>query len=84
MYCLAGVGARVEQIVSNIAEAERLIALDGCENGCARKLLEAAGFTPALHIRLDDLGMEKGNTPPTRERVQEVIDALRRQLEDLG
>src|SRR5688572_32891431 len=35
MYCLAGIGARVEQIVNNAALAERLISVDGCENACS-------------------------------------------------
>ena len=84
MYCLAGIGARVEQIVNNAAAAERLISVDGCDNDCSRKLLEAAGFKPALHVRITDLGMEKGNTEITPERIREVMDELKRRLRSEG
>ena len=80
MYCLAGIGARVEQIVTNSEAAERLISVDGCDNDCSRKMLEAAGFKPGLHVRITDLGMEKGNTEITPERIREVIDELNRRL----
>jgi uncharacterized metal-binding protein len=80
MYCLAGIGARVEQIVNNAEAAEQLISLDGCDNDCSRKVLEAAGFKPALHIRITDLGMEKGNTEITPERIREVMDDIKRRL----
>ena len=82
MYCLAGVGARVEQIVTNAEAAEKLISVDGCDNDCSRKVLEAAGFHPALHVRITELGMEKGNTPVTKERVREAMEAIRRRLRE--
>jgi uncharacterized metal-binding protein len=84
MYCLAGVGARVEQIVTNVEAAEQLVSVDGCDNDCSRKVLEAAGFRPALHIRVTELGMEKGNTPVTKERVREVMEEIRRRLRAEG
>ena len=80
MYCLAGVGARVEQIMNNAGAAEQLISVDGCENECSRKVLEAAGFKPALHLRITELGMEKGNTEITPERIREVMDEIKRRL----
>jgi uncharacterized metal-binding protein len=80
MYCLAGIGAKVEKIVTNTQAAERLVALDGCDNDCSRKMLEAAGFEPVLHLRITDLGMEKGKTPVTTERVRQVMDEIRRRL----
>lgn len=82
MYCLAGIGAKVEQIVTNTEAAERLVSLDGCENDCSRKMLEAAGFTPVLHLRITDLGMEKGKTPVTQERIREVMDEIQRRLDE--
>lgn len=81
MYCLAGVGARVEQIMADMAEAERLVSVDGCSNDCSRKVLEAAGFQPAIHLRITDLGMPKGQTPYSDARVRRITDELRRRLE---
>jgi uncharacterized metal-binding protein len=80
MYCLAGVGTRVQQIVSDMAEAERLVSVDGCDNECSRKVLEKAGFKPAVHLRITDLGMAKWNTPHSEERVREITDELQRRL----
>jgi uncharacterized metal-binding protein len=84
MYCLAGVGARVEQIVTNTEVAESLVALDGCDNECSRKVLEAAGFTVALHIRITDLGMVKGETPVTDENIESAAAEVKRRIEELG
>ena len=80
MYCLAGVGSRVEKIMSDTAEAERLVSVDGCDNDCSRKVLEAAGFKPAIHLRITDLGMPKGSTPYSEARVRRIKDELRRRL----
>lgn len=82
MYCLAGVGARVEQILSNAEAAEKLISVDGCDNACSRKVLEAAGFQLALHVQITELGMEKGNTEITPERIREVMDEIKRRLRE--
>ncbi len=82
MYCLAGVGARVQQIVSDMAEAERLVSVDGCDNECSRKVLEAAGFRPAVHLRITDLGMNKYDAPMSEERVRQITDELRRRLRE--
>jgi uncharacterized metal-binding protein len=82
MFCLAGVGARVERIMSDMELAESLVSIDGCENECSRKVLEAAGFHPALHIRITDLGMPKGATPITSDRVQSVADEVLRRLRE--
>jgi uncharacterized metal-binding protein len=84
MYCLAGIGARVEEIVSNTDVAEALVALDGCDNDCSRKVLEAAGFTPVLHLRITDLGMTKGQTPLTDENIESAAAEVLRRLDGLG
>jgi uncharacterized metal-binding protein len=81
MYCLAGIGSRVEQIMADASEAERLVSVDGCENDCSRKVLEAAGFKAAIHLRITDLGMPKGQTGYSEAKVRKVTDELRRRLE---
>jgi uncharacterized metal-binding protein len=84
MFCLAGVGARIEQILSHAELAETLISVDGCENECSRKVLQAAGFQPAIHLRITDLGMEKGNTPISPDRIREVTEEIKRKLREKG
>ena len=72
MFCLAGIGGRVSGIVESTKAAAAVLAIDGCPLDCARKTLEEAGFTQFEHLRLSDLGMEKGKTPATAENVDKA------------
>ncbi len=74
MYCLAGVGGRVEAILANTRGAAKLLAIDGCSQECARKTLELAGFSGFEHLKLEEMGYKKGATPVTPERIREVAD----------
>ena len=71
MFCLAGVGGRVSGIMASTQAAAAILAIDGCPLDCARKTLEEAGFTQFAHLRLSDLGMEKGKSPATEERISQ-------------
>lgn len=73
MFCLAGVGGRVSGIIATTQAAESILAVDGCQLDCVRKTLEEAGFTKFEHLRLNDLGMEKGKTPASDENVATVV-----------
>jgi uncharacterized metal-binding protein len=73
MFCLAGVGGRVSGIMATTQAAAAILAIDGCNLDCARKTLEQAGFTRFEHLRLTDLGMEKGKSPATDEAVANVV-----------
>ncbi len=73
MFCLAGVGGRVGGIMATTEAAAGILAIDGCPLDCARKTLEEAGFGDFEHLRLSDIGMEKGQSPVTEERVDEVV-----------
>jgi len=72
MYCLAGIGGRVEGILANTKAAARVLVIDGCKEECARKTMELAGFSGFQHLRLADMGLEKGKTRVTAARVREV------------
>ncbi|MGB9604779.1 MAG: putative zinc-binding protein, partial [Bryobacteraceae bacterium] len=74
MSCLAGIGGNVQLIVDNVKKALLLLAIDGCDSDCARKVLERAGFEDFIHLRVTDLGMVKGETPVTEERIRQVAD----------
>ncbi len=73
MSCLAGVGGRVSGLMANAAAAPVLIAIDGCPHDCAKKTLELAGFTKVRHLRVTNLGFQKGKTPATDEAITAVI-----------
>ena len=72
MYCLAGIGGRVEGIMANTRGAARLLVIDGCPQECARKTMELAGFKNFQHLKLAEMGFKKGETPLTPARIQEV------------
>jgi uncharacterized metal-binding protein len=73
MYCLAGVGGKVSDIMAVTESASVILVVDGCSNDCAKKTLEQAGFRGVQHLRITDTGMEKGLSPPTRERVEQIV-----------
>jgi len=72
MYCLAGIGGRVEGIMKTTTSASSVLAIDGCPLDCARRTLEAAGIKGFKHVRLADLGFEKGKSPATDENIAKV------------
>ena len=75
MFCLAGVGGRVQGILEKTGAASRILAIDGCTLDCAKKTLQEAGFTEFDHIRVTDLGLDKGKAPATDENVEIVAEA---------
>ena len=80
MFCLAGIGGRVSGIVETTKAAAAILAIDGCPLDCAWKTLEEAGFSDFEHLRLSDVGMEKGKTPATTENVDKVVSRGRMRL----
>ena len=80
MFCLAGVGGRVDGIMKNTKAAETLLAVDGCPLHCARNTLEKAGFTKFQHVCLADLGLKKGKTPVTEKAVTKVASCGKKAL----
>ncbi len=74
MYCLAGIGGRVETIMVNTRAAAKILVIDGCSQECARKTMELAGFKQFEHLKLEAMGFKKGETPLTPARIREVAD----------
>ena len=75
MFCLAGIGGRIAGIMKNTETAAKLLAIDGCPLNCVKACLEEAGFTNFEHLRLADLGMEKGSTEISEENIGKVTEA---------
>jgi uncharacterized metal-binding protein len=82
MSCLSGIGGRVSGIMALTEAASRILAIDGCPMNCASKTLEQAGFKEFEHLRLADLGLEKGKSPVSDERIDEVAAKGRTFLND--
>jgi len=77
MFCLAGVGGQVRPIVDKVKAAARILAIDGCPLDCAKMTLQQIGCTGFRHVRITDLGMEKGKTPATDANVERAAAAVR-------
>jgi len=75
MYCLAGVGGHVPDILDRTRNAAKVIAIDGCEQDCVRNCLFGAGITATAHIRVTDLGLSKGQSPVNDQNVTRVAEA---------
>ena len=72
MFCLAGIGGRIEGIMKTTESAGKILAIDGCPLNCVKACLEKAGFTKFAHLQLADLGMEKGKSQVNGENVGKV------------
>ena len=42
MFCLAGVGGRVSGIMKTTEVANKILAIDGCDMQCAKKILQTS------------------------------------------
>lgn len=80
MYCTAAVAAGVHTALERGAGARKVVALDGCNQCCARKILEQAGFGECAHVELGALGLVKGESPINEEHVELVSRAVRMEL----
>ncbi len=75
MFCLAGIGGRVPGIMKTSQEADNILAMDGCSLDCVKLSLEQAGFSGFDHMRVTDLGLEKGKSPVTDENIATVVQS---------
>ena len=73
MFCMIGIGGRVEPIMRKTASASKILAIDGCGLDCVKNCLQLAGFNDFIHMRVTDLGMEKGNSLATEENISKVM-----------
>ena len=85
IFCLAAMSAKIEEKVKRSQEAERRIAIDGCEDHCARKTLEFAGLPVDVHVVLTtDLGMEKKPAAPNMiGDTKRVVELAGKKLEQM-
>lgn len=74
MFCLAGIGGRVNGIMKSTEAASSILAIDGCALDCTKKSLEEAGFKQFNHLRLADLGFEKGKTEIEAGSIAQVVE----------
>ncbi len=80
-FCLAGIGGGVEAMLRKTREAECVLVIDGCKVGCARRTLEQAGFKDFERVCVGEMGIPKGSSPVTDERVERVFEQARAMIE---
>jgi uncharacterized metal-binding protein len=59
MFCLVGIGGGLSGFVQSAKDAPRIIAIDGCEVGCAKATLARAEVPLKDYIVLTSLGIAK-------------------------
>ena len=72
MFCAAGLGGDVKNMVDATRAAAAILAIDGCPTACVKHTLDRLGFKSYEHVVVTTLGFEKGKSPLTDERVAKV------------
>ena len=75
MCCTAAIAAEIPDILENAAFASRIVAIDGCDKACVKRILDAGGFTDYVYVELGTLDMQKGKTPPSEQTVARAVSA---------
>lgn len=57
MFCLAGIGGQLSGFVQSAKDVPKMVAIDGCQVGCARAILEQAQVPLKNYVVLTDLGI---------------------------
>jgi uncharacterized metal-binding protein len=81
MFCLAGLGAGIPEMIQAAKDADVNLVIDGCPVDCAKKVFEKAGLKNCLCIRVTDLGIEKiKGVRCTEEQVAQVVECAKKTL----
>ena len=59
MFCLAGVGGHLGGFLQSAKDVPQMVAIDGCEIGCAKAILEHGEVPIKDYLVLTGLGIEK-------------------------
>jgi uncharacterized metal-binding protein len=74
MGCLAGVGGHLPNMVMSAQSADEVIVLDGCQMGCALRIIEQAGAKASIHLVATEIGLAKKNGKRYTEDEVKVLD----------
>lgn len=74
MFCLAGIGAGIPDMIQKAREADVNLVIDGCPMDCGKKVFDKAGLINYVQIKVTDLGIEKVKVArATEEQVTRVV-----------
>jgi len=87
LFCASALAADVPKHKKTTQAAKRIIAIDGCANRCASRIVEKSGFKVDKSLNLvKDLAIEKRGPfrafDYTPEELQKTIDAIIRICEE--
>jgi uncharacterized metal-binding protein len=78
MFCLAGIGGHLGGFVQSAKNVPVMVAIDGCEVGCAKAILDNTETPSKNYLVLTDLGIEKNKDFNLKaEDIQKVKAAVR-------
>jgi uncharacterized metal-binding protein len=78
MFCLAGVGGHLGGFVQSAKDVPQMVAIDGCDIGCAKAILEHAEVPIKSYLVLTELGIEKNKDfALKKEQLDEVKKAVK-------
>ena len=76
-YCTALLALNPEIIQKLLQGTEKIVAIDGCNMACAKKIALQAGLEVNHHVLVTDLGIEKKEGRKySLEQVKKVTDAI--------
>jgi uncharacterized metal-binding protein len=82
MFCLAGVGGHLGGFVQSAKDVPQMVAIDGCEIGCAKAILEHAEVPTKSYLVLTELGIEKNkDLDLKKEQLDKVKEAVMKACE---
>jgi uncharacterized metal-binding protein len=85
MFCLAGIGGQLSGFVQSAKDVPMMVAIDGCQVGCAKAILKQAQVPLANYLVLTDEGIEKNkNLKLARADIDRVKAAVKRVVNQEG
>ena len=79
MYCLAGIGGLLSGFVQSAKDVQALVAIDGCDVGCARAILEHTKVPLKNYVVITELGIEKNkNFELMSQDILKVKEAIKK------
>lgn len=72
LFCLAGIGAGLNNFIEQTKGASKVLVIDGCPVDCAKKLMKKNGIQDFEYIRITDTGLEKGKSAATEENIEKI------------
>jgi len=81
MFCLAGVGGQLSGFVQSAKDVPEMVAIDGCQVGCTKAILEQAHVPLKSYIVLAEEGIEKNkNFELSRSDIDQVKLAVKKTM----